>query len=145
VTIDSPRTQGLIGFEHDEAKSVSNFAADIENRFCSLLLTAMDQQPIASSSRLLLIAGGPVENTGQVWNTAGTDVTNWGTSPTLIDAVKGTITLRNLRGVRAVSVQAIDGAGQPLGAPEQGRAIGDDWAITLGDRVTTWYEIQVER
>ena len=75
----------------------------------------------------------------------GTDVTAWGGSPTLIEQVKGTITLRKLQGARAVSVQAMDGAGQPLGAPVEATASGEDWKIMVGDQVTTWYQITVLR
>jgi len=42
-------------------------------------------------------------------------------------------------------VQAIDGAGQPLGAAINAAQLGDSWKIALGEIVTTWYEITVER
>jgi hypothetical protein len=145
VTVDTPRTQALIGFVKAEGKEVGNLAADIRNTFCTILLSSMDKQPIATSSKLLLVAGGPVQNTGQAWNSAGTDVTAWGGSPTLVDQVRGTIVLRKLEGARGVSVQPIDGAGQPLGAPVQATASGDGWKIPVGVPTTTWYQITVER
>ncbi len=145
VTIETPRTQGLIGFEQAEQKSVRNLAASVSNRFCTLLLSSMDQQPIAASSKLLLVAGGRVENTGQTWNTAGTDVTEWGGPPSLIEPVRGTLTLRGLTAARAVAVQAIDGAGQPLGAPQNAAQQGNDWTFAVGEPITTWYEITVTR
>ena len=97
------------------------------------------------SSKLLLVAGGPVENFGQAWNTAGTDITAWGESPTLIEQVKGTITLRKLQGAHSVRVQAIDGAGQPLGEPVEATASGEDWKLPIGEQITTWYQITVAR
>jgi hypothetical protein len=143
VTIDSPRTQALIGFVREQARSVSHLSAEVGLPFCSLLLTSMDEQPVATSSTLLLIAGGPVENSGQKWNAVHTDVTAWGESPTVIENVKGTITLRNLKGARTVRLQAIDGAGQPLGPPAQGTLRGGDWILPLGAQTTTWYQITV--
>ena len=143
VTIDSPRTEALIGFVSAHSTAVSHLTAGVSNHFCTLLLSSMDGQPVASSARLLLVAGGLVENTGQTWNDAHTDVTAWGESPTLIDQVRGTVTLRGLKGAHAVSIQAMDGAGQPLGQPEQALSKGGDWAIKLGDPVTTWYQITV--
>ena len=145
VTVDSARTQALIGFVKAESKSVSNLAAQIDNRFCTLLLSSMDKQPISLSSKLLLIAGGPVENSGQTWNSAGTDVTVWGAPPTLIEPVRGTIILRKLKGAHAVTLQALDGAGQPLGGPVPATASGDDWKLAIGDPITTWYQIMVSR
>ncbi len=143
VTVDTPRTQALIGFVKAQGKSVAHLAADVSNDFCAILLSSMDEEPVATSSHLLLIAGGRVENTGQAWNAAQTDVTAQGGTPTLIEQVKGTITLRDLRGVRAVSVQAIDGAGQPFGAPLKAVERGADWRIPLGATATTWYQITV--
>jgi hypothetical protein len=145
VTVDTPRSQALIGFISAQGKAVSNLSVNVHNRFCTILLSSMDKQSIATSSKLLLVAGGPVENSGQTWNTAGTDVTAWGGSPTLIEQVKGTITLRKLERARAVSLQAIDGAGQPLGSPVQATASGSDWKIPIGDTTTTWYLITVVR
>ena len=143
VTVDTPRSQALIGFVRAEGKVVSNLAVDVQNTFCTLLLSSMDNKPIATSTKLLLVAGGKVQNSGQMWNTAGTDVTAWGESPTLIEQVKGTITLRQLRGAHTVSVQPIDGAGQPMGSPVQATQHGDNWTASIGSSVTTWYEITV--
>jgi hypothetical protein len=145
VTVDTPRSQALIGFVKAQGKSVSNLAVGISNNFCSILLTSMEPTPIATSSKLLLVAAGPVENTGESWNSAGTDVTNWGGAPTLVEPIKGTITLRGIQGARGVSVQAIDGAGQPLGAPVPATASGVNWKIEVGTITTTWYQIMVIR
>ena len=145
VTIDTPRSQALIGFVKARGQSVSNLAAEVDNSFCTLLLSSMDEKPIASSSKMLLVTGGAVENDGQAWNAVGTDVTNWGSSPTSIETVKGSITLRGLHGARTVSLQAIDGAGQPLGPPVQAIASDGDWKLTLGDVATTWYQVNVTR
>jgi hypothetical protein len=145
VTVDSPRTQALIGFVKAQGREVSNLAADISNNFCTILLSSMDKLPIRTSSKLLLVAGGTVQNTGQVWNSADTDLTAHGGPPTLIEQVRGTITLRKLQAAHGVSVQAIDGAGQPLGTPVQATASGANWKVSLGASITTWYEITVTR
>lgn len=145
VTVDSPRTQSLIGFVRAGAVADSNLAAQIENTFCAIQLSSLDGKPISKSAKLLLVAGGRVENTGQRWNSAGTDVTNWGESPTLIDPVRGTLILKHLEGVHAVQLQAIDGAGQPIGPPVASTRIGGVWKIPLGQTSTTWYELTIGR
>jgi hypothetical protein len=145
VTIDTPRTQALIGFVKAQGRGVNNLAADISNTFCTILLSSMDTHPIANSSKLLLVAGGRVQNSGQIWNSADTDLTAWGATPTLVEQVQGTITLRKLLGARAVTVQPIDGAGQPIGVAVQAVASGDSWKISVGTPITTWYEITVQR
>ena len=145
VTVDTPRSQALIGFVGANGKSISNLAAQVENTFCAIELSSIDGKPIARASKLLLVAGGRVENTGQRWNIAGTMVTNSGGSPSLIEQVEGSITLRGLEGARSVQVHPIDGAGQPIGAAINARRLGDAWKIPLGRPVTTWYEISVQR
>jgi hypothetical protein len=145
VTVDSPRTQAVIGFVNSNRKPLTNLAVEVNNSFCTILLSSLDEKPIEKASRLLLVAGGRVENTGQIWNSAGTDVINWGESPTLIEQVKGSITLRYLDGAHAVHLQPIDGAGQPLGHAIDGSKAGEGWKLQLGTPVTTWYEITVTR
>jgi hypothetical protein len=145
VTVDTPRSQALIGFVRANRKAVSNLAADVENTFCTIQLSSLDGKPIAQASKLLLVAGGRVENTGQQWNSAGTDVTTWGNSPSLIEQVKGSVMLRGLVGTRAVHFQPIDGAGQAIGARVNAVKAADGWKISLGETVTTWYEITVKR
>jgi hypothetical protein len=145
VTVDSPRTQALIGFVRANGKFDSNLAVQVDNTFCTVLLSSLDEKPIAQASKLLLVAGGRVENTGQQWNSVGTDVTNWGSSPTLIEPVKGTLTLQHLNAARAVLLQPINGAGQPEGPALPFTKKGDGWIVSLGQPVTTWYEVVVQR
>jgi hypothetical protein len=64
VTVDSPRTQALIGFVRSNNVQLSNLAAAPENNFCTIQLTSLDSRPIRDSSRMLLVAGGMVRNTG---------------------------------------------------------------------------------
>jgi hypothetical protein len=145
VKVDAPRTQALVGFVKAHAESDANLAVKVENSFCTVELSSLDAEPIARATKMLLVAGGRVENTGQRWNSAGTDVTNWGDTPTLIEPVRGTLVLRHLAPAHSVELQAMDGAGQPLGAPESGTKTAEGWKFTLGQTVTTWYEVTVER
>jgi len=145
VTVDSPRTQALIGFLQAQEVGDSNLEAKVENKFCSIQLSSLDAKPISRSSKMLLVAGGRVENTGQRWNSAGTDVTNWGDSPTLIEPVVGTLVLKHLEPARTIQLQAIDGSGQPIGPTVSATKAGGKWRIPLGGTVTTWYELTVSR
>ena len=105
----------------------------------------MDEQPIARSSRLLLTAGAGVANTGATWNDAKTALKEYGASPTMIEPVKGQVVLRNLTGARRVTISALDGSGHPIGQPVAAKKTQDGWQLQLGDTVTTWYEIGIER
>ena len=86
-----------------------------------------------------------MQNTGQSWNTAHTDVTSWGGTPTLIDLVRGSILLRGIKTAQSVMIQPIDGAGQPLGAPVPGSKTNAGWTLPLGNVPTTWYQVLISR
>ncbi|HEY6447740.1 MAG TPA: hypothetical protein VIY53_14860 [Acidobacteriaceae bacterium] len=145
VTIDTPRTQGLIGFSAAQTKPPANLSAAVANPFSAILLTSVDAQPIAQSRHLLLVAGARAINTGMAWNTAHTALEQWGTSPTLIEPVTGRIALRGLAGATAVLAQPLNGAGQPLGEPIRAAQDHGAWQIRVGTPATTWYSVTVER
>jgi hypothetical protein len=145
VTIDSPRSQGLIGFVKANGKGVSNLATAVSNNFCAILLSSLDTKPISKTSRLLLVTGSRVGNTGMTWQPDGTRPTNWGTTPTVIEPVIGTITLCNLAKANKVSAKALDGSGCAIGNPIVAKKTGAGWEIAVGEKVTPWYEVTVER
>jgi hypothetical protein len=127
-------------FEH-----VSNLSADVKNEFCAIVVNSLESKPIASAGRLLLTACGRVENTAMQWDAERTRLTARGRAPTLIEPVTGTITLRNLEPATKVSAKALDGSGRPIGDPIIARKTEAGWEIPVGEAVTTWYEVNVER
>jgi hypothetical protein len=146
VTEETDRTQALIGFVKAHRPAVKNLTADVRNEFAAIVLSAMDAQPIASASRLLLTAGSRVTNTGLQWNADRTRTTQQGGAPSLIEPVRGTVTLRGLAGrVRGVSAVALDGAGKAIGAPIAAKRTPAGWVVPIGAPVTTWYLVRVDR
>jgi hypothetical protein len=145
VTIDSPRSQGLVGFVKANRQRVSNLAADVKNDFCVIVVNSLETKPISSARRMLLTTGTRVENTGMQWDARRAHVTNQGQSPTLIEPVIGTITLRNLDQAKQVSAKALDGSGHSIGSPIVAKKTDAGWELAVGDPVTTWYEVSVER
>jgi hypothetical protein len=53
--------------------------------------------------------------------------------------------LRNLSGVRGVTVQPLDGGGHPLGQPIEAMKTPQDWSFKIGAPATVWYVITVAR
>jgi hypothetical protein len=145
VTIDSPCSQGLVGYVKANGKSVGNLSADVSNNFCAIVLNSLDASPISKTSRMLLTTGSRVENTGLIWNEGKSRTADGGTSPTLIEPVTGAITLRALTGAKRVTARALDGSGHPIGDPIIARQKAADWEISVGQIVTPWYEVTVER
>ena len=119
--------------------------AEINNRFAALSLSAIDDKPIARSSRLLLVAGAGAGNSGMEWNETRSSLKQWGTAPTLIEPVTGSLLLRNIEGASGVTISALDGRGQRFGSPVAAKKTPDGWRVSLGEQVTTWYEIKIER
>ena len=52
VTVDTERTQALIGFVKAQGKQLRHLAPEIDNRFACLTLSALDAKTIARSSRM---------------------------------------------------------------------------------------------
>ncbi len=147
VTINTPRSQGLIGFLEDYEVPVKNLSVNVDNEFSSITLSSLDEDTtaIAQASRLLLVAGARAENTGTVWDEAGMRITERGESPSRIEVVSGEVTLQGLEGATSINVYALDGSGRWMGEPEQAESDGSEWRFPIGGKTTTWYEIVVER
>lgn len=144
VTIDTDRTQALVGFLKTK-KALKNLSADMENDFASVTVTSLDSKGLSQSGKILLCAGGRVANTGMKWNSDHTKLLNQGGPPSLIEPVTGNITLRNLEGATAVTATALDGGGCPLGGRIRAKQTSAGWTFAIGNPVTTWYVISVER
>jgi len=142
VTIDSDQSEAFVGFTKDW-KPLKHLSAEVKNQFAAIQVSSLDSQPIARSNRLLISAASRVTNTGFKWNDTRTRAVSQGGSPTLIEPVSGTITLRNLDGAKGVSATALDGSGAPVGEPTAGRKTADGWLLAIGDPVTTWYVVSI--
>jgi hypothetical protein len=145
VNITTDKSQAVVGFISQRNNSVKNLRADVSNEFCAITLSSLDDAPIERASHLLLVAGGRVENTGATWNAERTKPARRGQSPSLIETIKGTITLKGLKGASSVSIRPLNGSGLPFGEPVTAVKNGPDWQFPVGNEVTTWYVIQVER
>lgn len=145
VTIDTPRSQALIGFVKANGKATSQLSAEVKNDFCAITVSSLDDKPLSRSATMLLTACSRWENSGAEWNDRQTLWTNYGKAPTLIEPVKGWVMLRELEGAIAVRLIPLDGAARPIGEPIRGRRLESGWEIPIGDSATTWYLIRVIR
>ncbi len=144
VTVDTPRTQAIIGFSNANPKSTSHLAVTVENTFSAITLSSMDGKSLPDSSKLLLTAASRVANTGMRWNAARTTLTDWGAAPSVIEPVRGTVILRGI-GAKSVVATPLDTAGRPLGPPAPVRRTAAGWEIAIGEPATTWYVIEPGR
>ncbi|HVU33990.1 MAG TPA: hypothetical protein VHE61_11185 [Opitutaceae bacterium] len=145
VTIDTPRTQALIGFVRDNGRTTRHLAAEVKNDFCAITLSSLTPDPIERAPRMLLTACSRWQNSGAEWDERHTMWTTWGHGPTLIEPVTGWLVLRELDGAVAVKLTPLDGAARPIGKPLMGRRLEDGWEIPLGSPPTNWYLVEVVR
>ena len=100
MTVETDHAQALIGFIEANRKTLKNLGAEITNNFATIVLTSLDDKPLARSGKMLLNTCSRVANTDQKWNDAhsGLGRGGQGHSPTLIEPVTGTVTLRGIEG-----------------------------------------------
>ncbi|MBL7186276.1 MAG: hypothetical protein ISS70_08110 [Phycisphaerae bacterium] len=145
VTVETERSQVLIGFVKGHDYELKNLSATVENEFCSIILTSLDGQPISRSQRLLLVTTARSANSGMIWNEKRTTLSDWGSAPTVIEPVKGKIFLRNLKPAQRIEATPLDGAGKSLGDSIIARDIKGDCTLAVGEQATTWYLIRIRR
>uniref|UniRef100_UPI0035C9BCC5 hypothetical protein n=1 Tax=uncultured Sphingomonas sp. TaxID=158754 RepID=UPI0035C9BCC5 len=146
VSVDTPRSQALVGFVSANAKvETRNLSAEIRNRFAVITLSSLDGKPLTVSNRILLTTTGRVENSGQKWDARGANLTVWGTAPTLIEPITGYVTLKDLEGAIGVFAQPLDGSARPIGKERAAKMVEPGWELPIGSPATTHYLVRVER
>ena len=138
VTVESARTQAAIGHVGGKRRVLANFAAEVDNAFCSLVLTSLDGKPLAKSGRMLLTAGARTATTAMRRDDKRHTLLSWGRLPMRIEPVTGRVVLRRRLSDAPLELVPLDGAGAPLGAPRAARATDEGPAFRL-DRGTVWY------
>jgi hypothetical protein len=145
VTIDTARSSGLVGFVKENKAETSHLSVELENEFCAVTLSALDDKPIVRAETMLLTTGGRVENSGQVWNSRRTNADVWGTGPTRIESVKGWVLIKGVEGAVGMDATALDGSARPIGAVQHARMLETGWEFPVGDVAATSYLIKVIR
>jgi len=117
-TVDTPRTKAVVGFAAGRPLDLGGLSIRLRNPFCTVALTTLDGEPLATAARMLLVAVGKVENTGQYWlNRSRTEMDGKrhigvGRAPVLIDPITGALALARDPNAPPLSVYALDGAGR---------------------------------
>jgi len=145
VTVETEKSQALIGFIKDNNKSLRNLSVEVDNTFCSIILTSLDGQSLSRAERMLLVTTARSTNSEMAWNDQRTSLTDWGIAPTMIEPVKGTVTLRNLEPVRQVEITPLNGAGRPSGESVKAQNLDKGFMFTVGEPSTPWYLVKVRR
>ena len=140
VTVNTPRTQALVGFLGGASARTTHLIANVSTPFCTVIVTSLDGEPIESSQRLLLLTTSRCANSQMQWDAARQKATMFGSGPTCIEPVTGTVTLRGLT-ASDLNVQPLTAIGSPASEPVSATRNGDAWEIEISRVVTTWYGI----
>jgi hypothetical protein len=145
VTVDTERSQALVGFVRANGKSTRNLSAEVNNDFCTITLSSTDRKTISRATRLMLTATAREQNAGAKWNDRHTLWAELGMPPTQIEPVTGWILLRNIEGAVGVQVTALDGFARPAAHGISARRLELGWEFPIGTSVTTTYLIRPVR
>jgi len=109
------------------------------DNFGAVTLTALDQQSIGQSKRMLLTITGKAANLDQLWNDTHTSLNNhWGHGPAQAEGIPATVTISN---PNVKHVWALDATGARV--KEVPITVdGGRFTFMIGpDDQTVWYEI----
>lgn len=144
VTVDTERSQAVVGFVGQDRARLKNLSVAARTPFCAITLGALDDQPVARSAKLLVTAAARLANSGMTWNAKRNSLDQRGAAPTRIEPVDAMLRLHGLARAAAVQFTPLDGAGAPLAAPSAATRRGDDWELALA-APTTAYVVTVRR
>ena len=144
VTVDTERSQAVVGFVGASRPRLKNFSVETRTPFCAITLSALDDQPVARANRLLVTATARMANSEMVWNAKRDSLEKRGSAPTRIEPVVATLRLRRLEDARVVMVAPLDGAGRTTAEPSSAARTEDGWQVELNAPVTS-YLITIRR
>jgi hypothetical protein len=140
--IDTPRTQGFVGFKSDSPVELGNASIVLKSPFAVVAVTSLDDQPIASSEHWLVTALGNAVNSGMKLDPSGNRLADPGHSPVLVEPIAGSVTLKKLvgsgAGLHAYALDAAGGRAKEIGLT----ATSDGATLELSaDHRTMHYEV----
>lgn len=153
VTIDTPRTQAVIGFLAAAPHELGATTFRSPTHFGAVYVTAMDgDAPVKSARHLLVTAVGPARNTGMQYTTTsrqsplGTPYSRLeevGKAPALLNAVTGRLAIRSDLAGR-LKAWTLDVVGNRI--REVPLAVESNAAILnmQADHKTVYYELSIE-
>jgi Carbohydrate binding domain (family 11) len=112
LLVNTPRTQAFAGFKPKQPVLLSNLELALENSFAVVIVSALDDQPLAASKRILVSALGNAVNSGMTLGPSRNRLENAGSSPVLVEPIVGRLSLRGLSAKGSVKVYALGPNGE---------------------------------
>lgn len=146
VTINTPRTKGLVGFADNQDVQLGSVRVRPGTTmlgWCTLGMTLRSGQSFTNDCTALIVATGWWENTGQVWKDSNKNSVGnqWGRAPVLAEVVPFTLALpvpTNHVRVWSLDTQGVRKAQLPVSGNSQSTVI----SVTTNS-ASIWYEVQI--
>jgi len=95
LTINTPRTQGFVGFTKGQPVTLADVTISIKNDFGVVLVSSLEDKPIAQAKRLLVSTSARAQWSGMEFDEERGVITRSGTPPFLMEPVTGTVMIRH--------------------------------------------------
>jgi hypothetical protein len=111
LRIDSPRTQGLVGFTMGQAVATKDVTFHVANDFVVVVVSALEDSSIAEAKRLLISTSARAQWSGMEFDEQRGVITKSGKPPFLMEPVTGTVLLKR----EPMRVYRLSSSGKRLG------------------------------
>ncbi len=95
LLVNTPRTQAFAGFPPQKLR-LANVELELRNAFAVVIVSALDDQPLATAKRILVTALGNAVNSGMTLGPGRNRLENAGVSPVLVEPIVGRLQLDGL-------------------------------------------------
>ena len=93
--VNSPGTQGVVGFAQDKSIELDDFSLKVRNPFGIVLFTSLDKRKtIKEADKILITALARARNTGTQYNEDASEILDIGTAPVLMEGVMTDIKIK---------------------------------------------------
>jgi len=112
LLVNTPRTQAFAGFKPKQKVVLANLEVELDNAFGVVIVTALDDHPLAAAKRILVSALGNAVNSGMTLSPGRNKLENPGVSPVLVEPIVGRLALNGLTGTGHAKVHALGPNGE---------------------------------
>lgn len=112
LLVDTPRTQAFAGKKPQKAVVLGNVELALDSAFAVVIVSALDEQPLASAKHVLVSALGNAVNTGMTVTPGRNRLESAGSGPVLVEPIEGKLELHGLSAKGKTTVYALGPSGE---------------------------------
>lgn len=144
VEVSAPDIESFSGYTIVYPTLLKHLNINIDNEFASITLISLEDKPLDSAEKLLLVTTGRAGVKGMQWDKERQRLIKQGAKPTTIEVIRGEVTIKKLKGAKSVTIEPLDGSGNPIRNFSK-KVKRKSVTFSIGDDVTVWYYLTVRR